>query len=87
MKTLWAIHIPGPDEYHAAPSEVMAKEMAAKHNAAVQAYASKNKPDWGQEMIVANAAEWPGTAEDHAAEMADFDYAAWGFGSTGGVSS
>lgn len=83
MKTLWAIHIPGPDDYHAAPSEAMAKEMASKHNVAMQKYVSRNKLDWGQEMIVANVAEWPGTAEAHAGEVAEFDYAAWGFGDGG----
>lgn len=86
MKALWAIHVPGPDEYQAAPSEAMAKEMAAKHNVAMQEYVSRNKLDWGPGMITAEVVEWPWPAEEHAAEVADFDYAAWGFGS-GGVSA
>lgn len=82
---LWAIHIPGPNDDHAAPSESMAKAMVAKHNAAMRKYVSKNKLDWGPEMITAKVVEWPWSAEEHAGEVAEFDYAAWGFGN-GGVS-
>jgi hypothetical protein len=78
MKTLWSIHIPGPDEYHADPSEEIAKYMAARHTTAMQAYVADNKLDWGLEMISAEVAEWPGTAEDHAEDVSEFDYAAWG---------
>lgn len=85
MKKLWAIHIPGPDDYHAAPSQEIANHMAARHNVAMQEYVSKNKLDWGLEMITAEVAEWPGTAEDHTEELAEFDYAAWGL-ENGGVS-
>ena len=78
MNELWAIHIPGPDEYHAAPSEAAARHMADKHNAAMKEYVSKNKPDWGINRITASAAKWPSDAESHAAEIRDFDYAGWG---------
>lgn len=77
MTTLWSIYIPGPDEYHAAPSKEIAKYMAAKHTTAMQEYVAKNKLDWGLEMISAEVAEWPGTAEEHAEDVSEFDYAAW----------
>lgn len=77
MSTLWAIHIPGPDEYHAAPSEAAARHMADKHNAAMTEYVAKKKPDWGINYITASAVPWPSDAESHAEEMRDFDYAGW----------
>lgn len=85
MSALWSIHIPGPDEYYAAPSQEIAEYMAAMHNAAMQEYVSKSKPGLGSEMITAEVAEWPGTAEDHAAHVAEFDYAEWGLKNGGAV--
>lgn len=78
MSALWAIHIPGPDEYHAAPSEAAARHMADKHNAAMTEYVAEKKPDWGINYITASAVPWPSDAESHAEEMRDFDYAGWG---------
>lgn len=76
--TLWAIHIPGPDEFHAAPSKETAEHMAAMHNKAMQEYVTKNKLTWGIEMITALVAAWPYDAESHATALLEFDYAAWG---------
>ena len=76
--TLWAIHIPGPDEFHAAPSKEAAEHMAAMHNKAMQEYITKNKLTWGIEMITALVAAWPYDAESHATALLEFEYAAWG---------
>lgn len=78
MTKLWAIHIPGPDEYHAAPSESAAHYMAEKHTSAMREYIKTNKLDWAEESIKAEPVEWPFDADEHAKEMAEFDYAAWG---------
>jgi len=80
--SLWAIHVPGPDDYYPAPSEDAAKHMAAKHNAAMTEYYKANPDTSGHrppiECALATAAMWPGSAADHAEEVAVFDYAAWG---------
>lgn len=82
MTSLWCIHIPGPDECHAAPSEAAAHHMAAKHNAAMTAYFEKNPDPDGvgplRESTLATVKPWPWSAEDHADDLADFDYKAWG---------
>lgn len=82
--SLWSIYIPGPDEYHAAPSETAAKHMASRHNAAMDEwYAShshKNKSSIHMpiECTKADVIEWPFDAEDHAEEIREFDFASWG---------
>lgn len=76
--TLWAIHIPGPDDYHAAPSKETAEHMAAMHTKAMQEHVTDIKLSWGLKLVTAHVAEWPSDAESHAAEMLEFDYAAWG---------
>lgn len=78
MKELWAIHISGADEYHAAPDKESAKHMADRHIAAMQEYITKNNLDWAAESITATVVEWPHNAEEHAEELAEFDYAGWG---------
>lgn len=80
MSKLWSIYIPGPDEYHPAPSEAAAKHMAEKHNAAMAEWYSKNIGVHGpsKESTTASVAEWPFEAEDHAEDIKDFDYASWG---------
>lgn len=35
VPALWAIHVPGPDDYYPAPSEEAANHMVSKHNAAM----------------------------------------------------
>lgn len=74
---LWAIYIPGPDEYYAAPDEKSAIEMMEKHNAAITKYIAEKKADWADLPTKCEVAEWPGSKEDHAAEILDFDYVAW----------
>lgn len=81
-ETLWAIHIPGPDDYHAAPSKDAAQHMADKHNEAMAMF-FKSHPitsDLPAECVMAGLKPWPGSAADHAKEIAAFDYAAWGLG-------
>ena len=82
MKKLWAIHIPGPDEHHAAPSQEAASHMASKHNAAMKEYVAKNKLNWPAESITAEVTEWPFDPESHAEELKEFDYAEWGLKGT-----
>lgn len=79
MKKLYAIHIPGPDEYHAAPSDEAAKHMAEKHNAAMQEWLLGRDDKHGlAPMTVAQVAEWPFGPDSHAEEVKEFDYAEWG---------
>lgn len=78
---LWAIHIPGPDEYHAAPSEDAANQMAKRHNDAMAEYLAKHpltEAAPSMASITATSVPWPFDAESHAEELATFDYAAWG---------
>lgn len=81
MNKLWAIFLPGMDEYHPAPSEEAAIHMASKHNAAMAEWLAKNPPSIATpslESVTASVVEWPFEAEDHAEDLKDFDYAAWG---------
>lgn len=80
-KTCWSIYIPGPCEYHPAPSKSAAHHMAAKHNAAMDAYFQKNPPSEftpSKESTMATVAEWPFDDETHAEEIKNFDFAGWG---------
>lgn len=78
MSKLFAIYIPGPCEYHAAPSEAAAKHMAEKHNSAMQEWLLGSDDKHGlAPMTMAQVAEWPFGPEAHAEEVKDFDYAAW----------
>jgi len=79
---LWAIHIPGPDEHHPAPSEAIARHMAQKHNAAMESYLAKNPDTSGffppRESILAKVVEWPFEPGCHVEQVQEFDYTAWG---------
>jgi len=76
--TLWAIHIPGPDEFYAAPSKATAEHMAAMHTKAMQEYFAKTQRTEGLEMVTAQVAAWPSDAASHSDALLDFNYAAWG---------
>jgi hypothetical protein len=81
MNKLWAIHIPGPDDYHPAPSEATAIHMAAKHNAAMAEWIEKQPPNPARpsiESVMASVVEWPFEAAEHAEDIKNFDYAGWG---------
>lgn len=82
MSNLFAIHIPGPDEYHTAPSEAAAYYMAKRHNDAMAAYFAKHPDPEGfgppVESTQATVVPWPFEAEDHAEDLKSFDYEAWG---------
>lgn len=79
---LWCIHIPGPDEVHAAPSKEAADHMAAKHNAAMATFYSSGAPNLefapSIENVQAVAIKWPYDQQSHADELREFDYASWG---------
>lgn len=80
--TLWCIHIPGPDEFHAAPSKDAAEHMADKHNKAMSEYLDRHPDPHGhgpsRESVLAKVTEWPNGFDEHALEMVSFDWAAWG---------
>ena len=82
MTKLWAIYVPGPDEFCAAPSEAIATQMAAKHNAAMAVWHSKHPDTTGLgpsiESTTAVVELWPSDEESHTKAIKDFDYAAWG---------
>ncbi|MES2942956.1 MAG: hypothetical protein V4772_08835 [Pseudomonadota bacterium] len=81
---LWAIHIPGPDDFHAAPSEAAAHHMAEKHNATMDEYLANRAELFDSAhgvprgSVMAVVAEWPGTATNHAKWLKEFEYEAWG---------
>lgn len=79
---LWCIHIPGPDEAHAAPSKEDADHMAAKHNAAMAYYYASGAPNLEfappLESVQAVVIKWPHDQQSHADELREFDYASWG---------
>lgn len=76
--TLWAIHIPGPDDLHAAPSKEAAEHMVAMHNKAMQEHLAKTQRTQYLDMVTAHVTPWLGDAASHAAALLEFDYAAWG---------
>lgn len=69
-ETLWALHIEGPDDVIAARDRAEADERAAEINAAYEQY--KQRPDAGPDdpKWCAVVITWPGTATDHAEEVA-----------------
>lgn len=79
---LWCIHIPGPDEVHAAPSKEAADHMAAKHNAAMATFYSSGAPNLefapSIENVQAVAIKWPYDQQSHADELREFDWSGWG---------
>lgn len=78
----WCIHIPGPDEVHAAPSKEAADHMAAKHNAAMATFYSSGAPNLefapSIENVQAVAIKWPYDQQSHADELREFDWSGWG---------
>lgn len=72
---LWCIHIPGPDEVHAAPSKEAAEHMAANHNAAMAMYYASGALNLEHAAMVI---KWPHDQQSHADELREFDYASWG---------
>lgn len=79
---LWCIHIPGPDDFYAAPSKEAAEALAARHNAAMVKYWEElqmtKPPEALQfyppiESVLARACAWPYFAEDHAEALEDWE--------------
>ena len=81
-RDLWCIHIPGPDEVHAAPSKDAADHVAAKHNAAMATYYASGATNLEFappiESVQAVAIKWPHDQQSHADELREFDWSAWG---------
>jgi len=81
---LWAIHLPGPDDIHAAPNKDAAHHMAERHNTVMTEYLAKRPQlmdaEFGvlRESVMASVVVWDGTAESHANWIKGFDYAGWG---------
>ena len=79
---LWCIHIPGPDEVHAAPSKEAADHMAAKHNAVMATYYASGALNLEfaptLENVQAAVIKWPYDKSSHYDELSAFDWAAWG---------
>lgn len=72
---LWAIHIPGPDDLHAAPSLAQAEAAAAAHNAAIREwYASRPTPNFlpSLESALAVVVPWPYSREGHAEDVQEW---------------
>jgi hypothetical protein len=72
--TLWCVHIPGPDDLHAAPDRATAKRMASEHNTWLdQKYWEESinfGGDWPTRVAcTAVVIEWPWSAESHATAL------------------
>jgi hypothetical protein len=82
MNKLWSIYIGGMDEYHAAPSENMAKLMAEKHNAVIAKWYADCPDKTGfrpaLDVALARVEPWPFDAEEHAGDLLEFDCTEWG---------
>ena len=87
VMTLWCIHIPGPNDLHAAPSKEIAEHMATMHNQAMDQYLDANpglreRWDTPQGTIFAEVCEWEHGADEHAEDLADFNPSEWGLPAT-----
>ena len=74
MSELWAVYVPGPNEYLAMPSEQVAREMAVRHNAAMAGSAEFARIADVLGLSVAEldvvACPWPFDAAWHAEDVA-----------------
>jgi hypothetical protein len=78
--TLWAVHIPGPDDMAAAPSKEAAEYVAKHHNETVVPALQKfrdSRPEAEHayfppiESCMAYASPWPWDADEHAESVAE----------------
>jgi hypothetical protein len=72
MKTsekLWAIYVPGPDEYHAMPSREAAEIAARQHNNSGCIEHIAERLGMERDVLLVSVCEWPFDADDHAAEL------------------
>jgi hypothetical protein len=83
---LWALHIPGPDDLYAAPSNEEAVRAAAAYNAAVrpalQAQRDKAGPEGAEcypsiESCLAAVIPWPLSAVEHAQALQEWKPEDW----------
>lgn len=70
---LWAIFVPGPNEYQAMPSEQAAKDMATRHNAEMAGSAEIVRQVEALGLSVQQldvvACPWPRSADEHADDL------------------
>lgn len=69
---LYAVHIEGPDDIHAAPSKEQADTWAAQINELVKRQTEAN-PSEHWPRTVAKVIPWTGTPEEHAVEVLKWD--------------
>lgn len=67
---LWAMHVPGPDDVFAMPSEEAAHESVVAHNKAVEEMGLAERFGMTSEQVSARVIEWPHSPESHAESMA-----------------
>ena len=81
--TLWCIHIPGPDDIHAASSKGVAEQAAFIHNACMRAYFDKSPPSEfspSSESLMAVVIKYPGSEKSHARALKAWNASDWGIG-------
>lgn len=66
---LWAIYVPGPDEYHAMPSRDAAELAAHQYNNSGCIEHIAERLGMERDVLRVTVCEWPGDADDHAAEL------------------
>lgn len=83
---LWCLHIPGPDDLHAAPSNEEAVKAAAAYNAYMRSYWEKRAAGLTAEQIdhypaiesyLAHVVPWPWEPAGHAESVKDWKLADW----------
>lgn len=83
---LWCIHIPGPDDLHAAPSNEEAVKAAAAYNAHMRAYWEKRTTGLTPQQIdcypalascLAHVVPWPWDAAGHAESVKEWKLVDW----------
>lgn len=78
---LYCLHIPGPDEVHAAPNKAEAEAAASAFNAIMRKHL-EGKPHSefapSVESCLAVVKEWPFDADEHADALAEWNAEDWG---------
>lgn len=67
---LWAVLIPPMDDVFASASEADARQLAERHNKAIEAAGLAEQFGMTKEQISAQVIEWPHSAESHAEALA-----------------
>lgn len=67
---LWAVLIPPMDDVFASASEADARQLAEKHNRAIEAAGIPEQFGMAKEQVSAKVIAWPHSAESHAEALA-----------------